>query len=186
MAGVIFRRATLTHRLRVAAARSGIAVHLMSNAERRTPNAQRTTLNAQRPTPNVEWGEEAAVRHRRYKECTLELGPGGSIGTEFAAKGGMAATQLDQFIHALIWKAGPLVTLCSLGAIVLRQLLRRLGRRAMRAIHAARTGRKPIVTPPCPSCDRPMVKRTVRRGSRAGAEFWGCSNYPMCTDTRSV
>jgi ssDNA-binding Zn-finger/Zn-ribbon topoisomerase 1 len=31
-----------------------------------------------------------------------------------------------------------------------------------------------------------MVKRTTRRGSRAGSEFWGCSNYPVCSDTRGL
>ncbi|NLF86464.1 MAG: hypothetical protein GX571_10215 [Lentisphaerae bacterium] len=25
-----------------------------------------------------------------------------------------------------------------------------------------------------------MVLRTARRGSNAGNQFWGCSNYPRC------
>lgn len=35
-------------------------------------------------------------------------------------------------------------------------------------------------TPPCPKCDRHMVKRTARRGANAGNEFWGCPDFPRC------
>ena len=34
--------------------------------------------------------------------------------------------------------------------------------------------------PGCPKCDRPMVRRTARRGANAGREFWGCSDFPRC------
>ena len=34
--------------------------------------------------------------------------------------------------------------------------------------------------PNCPKCDRPMVRRTARRGANAGREFWGCSEFPRC------
>ena len=34
--------------------------------------------------------------------------------------------------------------------------------------------------PDCPKCDRPMVRRTARRGANAGSEFWGCSEFPRC------
>jgi restriction system protein len=36
----------------------------------------------------------------------------------------------------------------------------------------------------CPSCGSEMKRRTERRGSNAGAEFWGCSSYPRCRGTR--
>jgi len=98
----------------------------------------------------------------------------------------MANAQLDQIIHALVWRAGPVAVLCGCGAIVVRELLRRLGRRAARRIHETGPDQKALNAPHCPSCARPMVKRTVRRGPRAGSEFWGCSNYPACTDTRGV
>jgi len=107
------------------------------------------------------------------------------LGTKFAANLGMASVQLDQFIYALIWKAGPIVILFGCGVIVLRQLVRRIARRVRLSVHA-RTDRPARETPHCPSCDRPMVKRTVRRGFRAGSEFWGCSNYPACSDTRPL
>ena len=38
----------------------------------------------------------------------------------------------------------------------------------------------------CPRCGSPMVRRTARRGARAGKTFWGCSRYPTCTGTRPI
>jgi len=32
----------------------------------------------------------------------------------------------------------------------------------------------------CPKCGAKMVKRKATKGSYAGKEFWGCSNYPNC------
>ena len=32
----------------------------------------------------------------------------------------------------------------------------------------------------CPRCESPMVMRTARKGTNAGSEFWGCSDYPRC------
>jgi restriction system protein len=40
--------------------------------------------------------------------------------------------------------------------------------------------------PSCPTCSKPMVKRTAKRGANAGEEFWGCSAYPACRGTRRV
>lgn len=37
----------------------------------------------------------------------------------------------------------------------------------------------------CPSCGSRMVRRTARRGSRRGNQFWGCSRYPSCKGTRN-
>lgn len=34
--------------------------------------------------------------------------------------------------------------------------------------------------PCCPSCGSDMVLRTARKGSNAGQQFWGCSQYPTC------
>lgn len=34
--------------------------------------------------------------------------------------------------------------------------------------------------PTCPTCGRPMILRTARRGPRAGGQFFGCSGYPSC------
>jgi len=97
----------------------------------------------------------------------------------------MANAQLDQLIYALVWKAGPVIILWGIGLVLLREFLRRIGRRTARHVHEPRTDRRAVNAPHCPSCTRPMVKRAARRGPRAGSEFWGCSNYPACTDTRS-
>ncbi|MFZ2996034.1 protein kinase domain-containing protein [Sphingobium sp.] len=37
----------------------------------------------------------------------------------------------------------------------------------------------------CPTCGSRMVRRTARRGSRRGNQFWGCSRYPTCKGTRN-
>ncbi|MFC0710020.1 restriction endonuclease [Azorhizophilus paspali] len=36
----------------------------------------------------------------------------------------------------------------------------------------------------CPLCRSPMVRRTVKRGGKAGTHFWSCSKYPDCRGTR--
>ena len=38
----------------------------------------------------------------------------------------------------------------------------------------------------CPLCSKPMVRRTARRGTNAGSEFWGCTGYPACRGTRPI
>ena len=39
--------------------------------------------------------------------------------------------------------------------------------------------------PQCPQCGKPMLRRTIQRGSRQGQRFWGCSDYPKCNGTRN-
>ncbi|WP_439860982.1 restriction endonuclease [Pseudomonas sp. MBLB4136] len=36
------------------------------------------------------------------------------------------------------------------------------------------------LAPSCPVCKSAMLKRIAKRGSNAGNEFWGCSQYPKC------
>ena len=67
----------------------------------------------------------------------------------------MDNAQLDQLIYALVWKAGPVLILCGIGWLVLRELLRRIGRRAARHVHEPRTDQAsaqraslPLVHPP--------------------------------------
>jgi len=38
----------------------------------------------------------------------------------------------------------------------------------------------------CPICSKSMVRRVAKRGTNAGAEFWGCTGYPACRGTRSI
>ncbi len=39
--------------------------------------------------------------------------------------------------------------------------------------------------PMCPKCGKPMLRRTIQRGSKQGQKFWGCSGYPQCNGTRN-
>jgi restriction system protein len=40
--------------------------------------------------------------------------------------------------------------------------------------------------PTCPLCEKPMRKRTARKGPHAGKAFWGCSAYPECRCVRGI
>jgi hypothetical protein len=119
-------------------------------------------------------------------------------GTEFAALMDMGNPQLDQFMHALIWKAVPAIFLAGIGALLLRELLHWIDRRST---HAVRSWRAKRDTPPsavssnvnasaaaprCPSCGGLMVKRTAWRGAGVGSDFWGCFGYPRCRGTRAI
>lgn len=42
------------------------------------------------------------------------------------------------------------------------------------------------VTPKCPRCGSPMIKRLASRGRNAGGFFWGCTRYPGCKGTRNI
>ena len=44
----------------------------------------------------------------------------------------------------------------------------------------------PIQASTCPSCSKPMVRRSAKRGANAGSEFWGCTGYPACRGTRPI
>ena len=48
------------------------------------------------------------------------------------------------------------------------------------------SGRDSTLAPACPTCAKPMVRRTAKRGANVGGEFWGCSSYPACRGTRAV
>ncbi|AFL72242.1 nuclease-related domain-containing protein [Thiocystis violascens] len=38
----------------------------------------------------------------------------------------------------------------------------------------------------CPRCGRPMILRTVKKGTQAGRRFWACSGFPDCQSTRDL
>lgn len=40
--------------------------------------------------------------------------------------------------------------------------------------------------PCCPKCGAPMQQRTIKKGTRQGELFWGCTNYPKCDGTRRI
>lgn len=45
---------------------------------------------------------------------------------------------------------------------------------------------KSVIALACPQCGSSMVKRKARKGSNAGAEFWGCSKFPTCRGVRQL
>lgn len=51
------------------------------------------------------------------------------------------------------------------------------------APQTARTETTPAQVPSCPRCAKAMVRRTAKKGANAGADFWGCSDYPRCRGT---
>lgn len=38
--------------------------------------------------------------------------------------------------------------------------------------------------PSCPKCGKPMLQRMIKKGSKQGQTFWGCSDYPRCDGTK--
>jgi restriction system protein len=38
--------------------------------------------------------------------------------------------------------------------------------------------------PTCAKCGSILVRRTARKGAKAGSRFWGCPNFPKCQYTR--
>jgi len=110
----------------------------------------------------------------------------------------MPTAALDSFMSALLWKAGPVIIIAGIAGLISRELLQWLERTATHTFRSRRGARRHSAEilsslnhqteniPDCPACDVPMVKRSVRRGPRAGQQFWGCSNYPMCRNTRPL
>ena len=45
---------------------------------------------------------------------------------------------------------------------------------------------KSEISTACPQCGANMVKRTARKGTNTGAEFWGCSKFPTCRGVRQL
>jgi hypothetical protein len=54
----------------------------------------------------------------------------------------MANPQLDQFTQALIWKAVPVIILAGIGALLLREFLQWLERKATGAVKGRRARRE--------------------------------------------
>ena len=110
----------------------------------------------------------------------------------------MANPQIDQFMNALISKAVPPIILAGIGAMLLREGLQWLERKATAAGRRRRAGREvsahtsrqvanvSAAAPHCPICNALMVKRKARRGPNAGQSFWGCPNYSKCRGTRDA
>lgn len=40
--------------------------------------------------------------------------------------------------------------------------------------------------PKCPKCGATMIERVIKRGSKQGERFWGCTKYPACDGTVNI
>jgi hypothetical protein len=111
----------------------------------------------------------------------------------------MPNPQLEQFSQALFWKIVPWLILAgavgTFGGLFVKWLERRAirfgqdwrnKRAARRVAHPTETKRDDSEAPHCPICNAAMVKRTAKRGPRAGSAFWGCVNYPDCRGNRDI
>jgi len=55
-----------------------------------------------------------------------------------------------------------------------------------RVVSTAEPARNEVqAAPACPVCSATMMLRTAKKGSAAGQQFWGCSNYPRCRGIRN-
>ncbi len=54
------------------------------------------------------------------------------------------------------------------------------------SLHPTSSDRSGQAAPVCPVCGSVMVKRTAKRGTAIGSEFWGCPKYPACRGTRPI
>ena len=58
--------------------------------------------------------------------------------------------------------------------------------RSLKSVSGTASGGLPVgggadlVSPACPKCQAPMIKRLARRGVHAGSTFWSCTRYPNC------
>ncbi len=108
----------------------------------------------------------------------------------------MMNAALVPLIPAIPGQVLPFLLLAGVVGLFVGGVWRWLELSAPRAIHSHRTGRRRLGSnvaainrswesiPDCPMCDVPMVKRVARQGPRAGTQFWGCSNFPMCRCTK--
>ena len=53
-----------------------------------------------------------------------------------------------------------------------------------RATHLASLKNRHDSTSTCPKCANALVLRTVKSGTKAGSQFYGCSTFPKCRFTR--
>jgi restriction system protein len=106
------------------------------------------------------------------------------------ATGGFVVTSGRFTADAISFASGRNVTLVDGPKLhgLLRQAKAEIDRSPARpaAAPAVQPTVAPVQASSCPSCAKPMVRRTAKRGANAGAEFWGCTGYPACRGTRPI
>ncbi|MBQ9980895.1 MAG: NERD domain-containing protein [Oscillospiraceae bacterium] len=58
--------------------------------------------------------------------------------------------------------------------------------KAVKEYHKAMVYNRMVNNDKCPVCSGELVLRTSKRGTNAGHQFYGCSNFPRCRYTKSI
>lgn len=89
-------------------------------------------------------------------------------------------------VIAKIWKSCPDI-LCDSEIEALYNYLLPLTRQTadVKRQHIQDVHKRENGTNKCPQCGGKLVLRTAKKGPNAGGSFYGCSNYPKCTFTKS-
>jgi len=134
-------------------------------------------------------GEKFLVQCKQWKAFTV----GVTIIRELygvmaanGAAGGMVVTSGRFTDEAKTFAEGRNVTLID-GPALLKLIQRAQAARqagSKEPVTTAATAPKAVIQPLCPSCSKPMVRRTAKKGGTAGSTFWGCVDFPACRGTR--
>lgn len=183
-----------THDQMVQAARSGVqniaegsvASGTSKKTELKLTNVARASLD------ELVLDFEDFLRQRRLRQWPKDSPPALAVRRRYDSSDHSAASALSDFQTASAEvAANTLICLVNQASFLLGRQLARLDRDFLEhggfteRLHTMRTRtRQPDPAPACPLCQKPMVRRTARQGSRAGQPFWGCSTYPQCRGTR--
>lgn len=77
------------------------------------------------------------------------------------------------------------------GSVLLKLIQHAKSARTATAAPGIAASAKPVastdaVAPSCPQCAKTMVRRSAKKGTHAGQEFWGCVAYPSCKGIRPL
>jgi four helix bundle suffix protein len=202
-----------THDQTVQAARSGVrnisegsgAAATSRRTEMKLTNAARASLSDELlkdyrsflvhrglPIWEKDSPEALAMRERLRHDAVPELPPAPAAAVRLTGLAGLPA-----FVAAAAPELAANAMLCAVhqAAYLLHRQLERQGRDFAaqggftEKLHAARTQTRAdqsADTPRCPSCGKPMHRRTARKGPHAGHPFWGCTRYPDCRGIREI
>lgn len=143
--------------------------------------------------PGKNGGEKFLVQCKQWRAFKVGVDVVRELYGVMAAKGatgGFVVTSGRFTADAISFASGRNVTLVDGPKLhgMLRQAKAEVDRSPARpaAAPAVQPSVAPVQASSCPSCAKPMVRRTAKRGANAGAEFWGCTGYPACRGTRPI
>ena len=103
---------------------------------------------------------------------------------------GNGRTSIREFLESADTDAKAFARGCNLKLIngpqlhALIQQGKAAGLQAKQPAAPVRATAPPDAAPHCPVCESAMVRRTAKKGAKAGSQFWGCSSFPACRGTR--